>query len=139
MTATPSSNDPNPESADELVRFEAGRLTSAELSHDAHVRVGFEMLQRHPFDEALARYSRALRLTTERLGATGKYHATITVAFLALIAERREASRARTWEEFVRAAPELLDSRCLERWYPTDVLRSDLARATFVLPPPTPV
>jgi hypothetical protein len=118
-----------------LARFEAGLFGGDELSHAEHVRLAFEMLGRHPFDEALARYAAGLRRTTERLGVTGRYHMTITVAFLALVGERRHATGAATWEAFAVAAPELLDRRVLERWYPPDVLASGMARATFVLPP----
>ena len=121
--------------ATELAAFEAGLLGDTGFPHVEHVRVAFELLSRHAFDEALARLATGLRRMTERLGETGRYHATITVAFLSLVAERREQTGATTWEAFVAAAPELLDRRCLEQWYPTEALSSELARRTFVLPP----
>ena len=120
---------------EELARFEAGDVDATGFTHAEHVRYAFEMLARHPFDEALARYAGGLRRLTARLGVPEKYHATITVAFLAAVAEGRARSGAATWEAFAAAAPELLDKRCLGRWYPAEVLASDLARATFVLPP----
>jgi len=120
----------------ELAAFEAGLRDPATFPHAAHVRLAYEMLARHPFDEALARYAAGLRRMAARAGAPERYHATITVAFLALVAERRVCTGAATWEAFAAAAPELLDRRCLARWYPAELLESDVARRTFVLPPP---
>ena len=119
----------------ELARFEAGAVDETTFSHAEHVRLAFEMLQRLPFDAALARYAAGLRRLATRVGRPERYHATITVAFLAAVAERRARSGAATWNDFQAAAPELLDRRCLERWYPAELLASDLARGTFVLPP----
>jgi hypothetical protein len=120
----------------ELAALEAGRRDPAAFPHAEHVRLAFEMLARHEFDDALARYATGLRRLSERAGTPERYHATITVAFLALVAERRARTGAATWDAFVAAAPDLLDVRCLERWYPRELLGSDVARRTFVLPPP---
>jgi len=119
----------------QLAAFEAGLQDAATFDHAAHVRAAFEMLGRYDFEEALTRYAAGLRRLTARLGAPGRYHTTITVAFLAAVAERRAATGATAWDEFVAAAPELLDARYLGRWYPREVLGSEVARRTFVLPP----
>src|SRR4051812_15378049 len=49
------------EAADLLADFEAGRVDPAQFPHRAHVRVGFELLQRHAFPEALLHLARGLR------------------------------------------------------------------------------
>jgi hypothetical protein len=126
---------PNDAARAELAAFEAGER-DAPFAHADHVRLAFEMLARHEFDDALARYAAGLRRLATRSGTPQRYHATITVAFLALVAERRERTGAECWDAFRRAAPDLLDARCLARWYPTELLGSDVARRTFVLPPP---
>ena len=119
----------------ELAQLEAGLLDPAGFTHAEHVRLAFEMLGGVAFDDALARFAGGLRRLTARIGAPGRYHATVTVAFLAAVADRRARTGATTWPAFAEAAPELLDRQCLERWYPPELLWSDLARATFVLPP----
>ena len=53
------------------------------------------MLGRYPFGEAVTRFSRGLRLLAAKAGRPEIYHETITVAFLALIGERRARGRAR--------------------------------------------
>ena len=101
---------------EELARFEAGLFDGDGFTHAEHVRVAFEMLGRYEFDDALARYAGGLRRMTVRLGLPGRYHATITVAFLALVAERRARTGAATWAAFAGLAPDLLDKGCVRRW-----------------------
>ena len=118
----------------ELERFEAGDVDPAAFDHTAHVRLAFEMCERYPFHIALARYATGLQRVAASLGRPEKYHATVTVAFLALVAERRVRTGVGDWESFAAAAPDLLDRRALLRWYDPAQLADEVARATFVLP-----
>jgi hypothetical protein len=97
------------------------------------------MLGRYPFGEAVGRFSRGLRLLAAKGGRPEIYHETITVAFLAVIGERRAGTQSRSWREFKASNGDLLDKRCLEKWYGAGQLRSDLARKTFCLPEPKAV
>src|SRR5450755_3669396 len=121
---------------DALVALEGGALDPAMFPHGEHVRLGYEMLGRYPFGEASARFSRGLRLMAAKGGRPEVYHETITVAFLALIGERRARAKNADWCEFKTNNSDLLDKRCLERWYEAEQLGSDLARQTFCLPRP---
>ena len=121
---------------DELLALETGTLDPATFPHREHVRLGYEMLGRYPFGEAVARFSRGLRLLAAKAGRPEVYHETITVAFLALINERRAETKQDNWSEFKAINSDLLDKRCLERWYEVEQLSSDLARQTFCLPRP---
>jgi hypothetical protein len=121
-------------SGDELLALEAGRLDPTMLPHSEHVRLGYEMLGRYPFGEAVARFSRGLRLIAAKGGRPEVYHETITVAFLAVIGERRARGGDDSWDDFKNKNGDLLDKRCLEKWYGTEQLGSDLARRTFCLP-----
>jgi hypothetical protein len=121
---------------DELRALETGTLDPAMFPHPEHVRLGYEMLGRYPFGEAVARFSRGLRLLAAKGGRPEVYHETITVAFLALIGERRAGAKHAEWSEFKANNSDLFDKRCLEGWYDADYLRSDLARKTFCLPRP---
>ena len=69
-------------------------------------------------------------------GATGLYHETITWAFLLLIAERQARQPAATWEAFAAAHAGLLvwKPSILQRNYSKELLASELARRTFVMP-----
>ena len=122
----------------ELALFEAGLRDPAGFGHREHVRLAYETLARHPFDRAVARYAGGLRRMAARAGAPGKYHATVTVAFLALVGERRALAtpdgEPPDWEAFARDHGDLLDPACLRRWYAPERLSSAAARRTFLLP-----
>lgn len=126
--------DAEPTIEEELRDFEAGALDPARFPHSEHLRLGFEMLGRYPFGEALLRFSRGLKLLAAKAGRSEIYHETITVAFLALINERRARHGAEIWAEFQTSNSDLFDRRCLEKWYGAEQLSSDLARRTFCLP-----
>lgn len=122
--------------ADELARFEAGEIDPVSFSHREHVRMAFELLRQSSFTEAAARFAAGLKRLVGRAGQPQAYHETMTVAFLALIAERMASAEASSFAEFEAAHPELFDKTLLSRWYAPEILSSAAARATFVLPPP---
>ena len=103
--------------ADELLALETGTLDPAMFRHCDHVRLGYEMLGRYPFGEAVTRFSRGLRLIAAKAGRPEVYHETITVAFLALIGERRASAASSRLERIQSEQRRPLDKRCLERWY----------------------
>jgi hypothetical protein len=118
--------------ADELALFEAGDCPLAGFSHREHVRIGFELLNRHPFAEAAFRFARGLRTMAARGGIESLYHETITIAFLALIGER--AATARDFAELETHHPDLFSKQALAAFYSKERLASPLARRTFLLP-----
>lgn len=123
--------------AEDLARFEAGALDSRSFTHAEHLRMGFELARRAPFTEAADRFARALKQMATAAGAPQKYHETITVAFMALIAERvRAGAQGADWTAFAAANPDLFDRRVLTRWYDPAQLNSPAARQAFVLPAP---
>jgi hypothetical protein len=130
----------NAASSEELEAFETGMLAPARFPHAEHVRFGYEMLNRYSFGEAIVRFSAGLKLLAAKAGKPQVYHETITVAFLALINERRSRVASCTWTEFQAGNADLFDKRCLEKWYGTEQLGSELARRAFCLPtlPPAP-
>jgi hypothetical protein len=117
-----------------LHTFLSGEIDGRDFHHADHVRVGFELLCRHTFPDALAAYSAALKGIATRAGNPDAYHETITVAFLSLIAEQHVGGRYGDFEAFIGENPELLDKSILGRWYAPERLLSDVARKTFVMP-----
>jgi hypothetical protein len=120
-----------------LAAFLAGEIDPAAFGHADHVRVAFALLERCDFPRAAAMFSSALKAITARARGIGAYHETITVAFLALIAERRAAGGHLGYESFASANPELMDKTILTRWYTPARLGSSLAREVFILPEPS--
>ena len=121
----------------ELARLEAGNLDPAAFRHRDHVRLAFEMLRRRPFTDATARFALGPGRMTRKAGRPQAFHETITVAFMAVVAERLARDGYSDFTQFETANPELLDKGLLRRWYDADVQDSAVARATFVLPRPS--
>jgi hypothetical protein len=117
-----------------LIALETGALDPAMFPHSEHVRLGYEMLGRYRFGEAVTRFSHGLWRLAAKAGRPERYHETMTVAFLALIGERRGGGIGSRWDDFKAANTDLLDKRCLEHWYKPEQLQSEIARKTFCLP-----
>jgi hypothetical protein len=117
-----------------LRAFLDGTVDAANFRHVDHVRVGFEILRHHDFPDAAAAFARSLKQIATRAGAPNKYHETITLAFLSLIAERRALADYANFEAFASDNPDLLEASVLKRWYAPERLMSAVARKTFVLP-----
>lgn len=114
--------------------FESGSIDGDTFGHREHVIVAYETLERFPFEEALQRYSAGIRKIASAAGVPEKYNTTITMAFLALIDERRKASIQESFEQFIAENEDLLQKDVLSRWYSKSRLASDFVRTSFALP-----
>jgi hypothetical protein len=119
-----------------LQRFVRGEISAADFPHREHVRMAFEMLGRHEFAESVLHYSRTLRSMAARAGKPQAFNQTITVAFLAVIAQRMETAAGTDFAGFVARNVDLFDRKLLQRWYRPEQLASPLASRAFVLPDP---
>ena len=120
----------------EFVRsFEACELSNESFHHRDHIRLAWIYLQRYSEAEAQRRMREAIRRFAAHYGKRDKYHETITVAWLRLVAgARKSLTPQATWDELMMAAPELLDKRTIENFYSAGILTSDLARVSWVEP-----
>jgi len=119
----------------ELLRsFEARDLDPGGFRHLHHVAVAYEMLRKYDFMEAAARYADNIRDIADKAGAVGKFNATITFAYMSLIAERMATTEHGTYEEFIARNPDLGSKHVLSKWYAPERLQSDLARSIVLLP-----
>jgi hypothetical protein len=122
------------QSSELLKQFEAHEIDPAAFGHKEHVVIAWEMLQKYSFLDASTRYATAINTIATRAGAPEKFHMTITLAFLSLIAERAHTSSQSNIDEFLAQNPDLLSSNVLSQWYSDEQLKSELARTHFVLP-----
>lgn len=114
--------------------FEARELDASTFGHRDHVGVAYEMLRNGDFVDVAARYADAIRFMATSAGAPDKFHVTVTIAFLGLVAERMATTPHADFDEFIARNQDLLSKRVLERWYGPERLRSELARKVFLLP-----
>jgi hypothetical protein len=121
-----------------LQRFVRGEICAADFPHREHVRMAFEMLRRHDFAESVLHFSHAVRAMAARAGKPQGFNQTVTIAFLAVIAQRLATAAGADFAAFAAANPDLFERALLHRWYRPEQLASPLARGSFLLPDPQP-
>ncbi|MFM8532525.1 MAG: hypothetical protein ACKOEC_02870 [Acidimicrobiia bacterium] len=111
-------------------------LPADQFHHRQHVQVAWMFVQRHGMPAALSEFTTAIKRFANAKGAHGLYHETITWAFLLLIADRQARRPAETWDAFERGNPDLLTWKpsILERYYSKELLGSDIAKRSFLMP-----
>jgi len=114
--------------------FEECDIDAGAFGHIDHIGVAYEMLRRYDFLDASVKYSECINTIATKAGAARKFNTTITLAFLSLVAERTQATRYETFDDFIAQNQDLLSSNVLARWYSTERLQSDLARSVFLMP-----
>jgi hypothetical protein len=117
-------------------QFESDAIPEDSFHHADHVRLAFAYLCEYPPLQALDKFCVALKRFAAARGKARLYHETITYAYFFLIRERMARCPAVDWEEFSRRNSDLLvwNDGILSRYYKQATLRSDLARAVFLLP-----
>jgi hypothetical protein len=119
-----------------VVAFETATVDPSRFHHREHLYVAWHYLRVLPLEEALARYVRHLRQLVVALGAPGKFHATMTWAYVVLLHDAMERTPGTTFDELLALHPAILDHRggALAAHYEAAQLDSDEARRRFVLP-----
>ena len=120
--------------------FETGSVTPAEFDHVAHVRVAWVYLRETAsIDEALPRMRDAIRRFAAAAGAAQKYHETITVLWMRLLADVKAGGASGELADVLRAHPALADKELPLQYYSRERLFSDEARAAWVEPDRQPL
>lgn len=122
-----------------VAAFEGCTLPPAGFHHRQHLQVAWWLLRQGPALPAMLRFVDGLHRYAAHIGKPEVYHATITWAYLLLIAERLErGGRDRGWAEFERDHPELFARDLIARYWTPETLASPLARRVFVFPDACP-
>lgn len=117
-----------------LEHFEQQQISAPGFGHRDHVQVAFEMLEAYEFVDACTRYACTIRAMAESVDVLEKYNATITFAFMSLIAERKSQMGSANLESFLEENPDLLNRNVLKSYYTDERLASATARRQFLLP-----
>ena len=108
----------------------------AELFHHReHVRATWLYLKSSDATRAAERMAASIRRFANYHGAAQKYHHTITLAWVRLVAAALvETPEGYDFERFLGAHPELADKNLLAKYYSEDVLQAAAARKVWVEP-----
>ena len=127
-----------------LAGFEDCTLPEPQWNHQAHIRVAYLYLRRHPFDEALER----MRASLKRYNAARNvpdiphrgYHETLTVAWLTLVASvMKHHGVGQDSLDFCREQPFLLNRFLLRLYYTRRTIMSPAAKRAFLPPDIAPL
>ena len=124
---------------DEFLRlFESAALD--EFRHADHVRAAFTCVERDGPDAALPAMLAGIRRFATARGEPGKFHYTLTRAWLTLIVEARARHpHARTAAALLNACPLLAEPATIGRFYSPELLARDDARAGWLEPDRAPL
>jgi hypothetical protein len=127
-------NTPETMSDDDFVNaLESCELPKEMFRHREHVRLTFIYLRRYGYAGAGTRIAEAIRRYAAHNGAPGKYHETITIAWLRIVHEARtRVAEDADFEAMVEEFPSLLNKGTLQEYYSSELLGSEAARVSFV-------
>ena len=110
------------------------QATRGDFGHREHVQLAWSYLRAYPIEAAAEVMVEAIRFLAAEHGAPGKYHETITRAWVHCVAVHSQRWGAASFEEFIERNPELLDRTLLEHFYSPDLIRSQPARVAWTPP-----
>jgi hypothetical protein len=104
------------------------------FSHREHLELAWRYLHTADIEHAQMLMSDAIRHVSALHGMPDRYHHTITLSWLRLVAVHVSRWDAPTFDEFMARNPGLLDRKLLSRHFSGAVLGSADARAAWVEP-----
>src|SRR5712692_4496737 len=117
-------------SDDEFLRaFEDLSFPADRFHHREHIRVAWLYLKSSDATRAAERMSEGIRRFANHQGATQKYHHTLTLAWMRLVAAALvETPEGYTFEQFIAAHPQLKDTNLLAKYYSKELMKTAAAR-----------
>jgi len=113
--------------------------TSAGFGHREHVHLTWLAIRRYGDAHAETLLCHGIRRAAEYANAPQKYHVTVSVAWVRLIAHHLTDTTTADFAEFIESHPALLDKRLLLQYYRSSTLASVAARTQWVAPDVSPL
>jgi hypothetical protein len=120
---------------DFLRAFENLSFPAELFHHREHIRVAWLYLKSNDASRAAELMSEGIRRFANHHGATQKYHHTLTLAWMRLVAAALvETPEGHAFERFLSEHQELKDTNLLAKYYSKELLQSAGARESWVEP-----
>jgi hypothetical protein len=115
--------------------LEQGDLSNLSFPHASHLGVAWVYLHESAsIGNAIDKMRATLRRVTAVAGKPEKYHETITIFWMCVLASLGEVTGESDLEKILAANPELLEKDFPLHYYSRDLLFSERARTTWVAP-----
>jgi hypothetical protein len=125
---------------EELVRKIEDCSLECDFHHADHIRLAWIYLRMMPAVEAQERMAATLRRYSAHQGKAGRYHHTMTLAWMRLVAAARRATpNICLFAEFIAAHPHLVNAKTLQEYYSDGLLGMPTARANWIEPDLSPL
>ena len=105
-----------------------------DFGHRQHVQLTWLAVRSVGAAQAIDLISDGIRRTASDAGAPQKYHATMSRAWVELVAHHEAQEDVADFDDFASRNPALLDKRLLARFYSSAALASPQARTGWVEP-----
>jgi len=119
--------------------FEGLTFPGEHFHHQEHIHLAWLYLQQGNTEEATARMAESIQRFATFHDAAGKFHATLTYAWVRLVAAALRRSPGLSFRWFLEANPELLDQRLPYAYYSKTLLDLPEAGAHRVEPDLAPM
>lgn len=125
----------------ELTRaLERGEIANENFHHASHLHVAWVYLsESSSVNDAADQMRSTLRKFAASAGKVEKYHETITLFWIRLLAWLRAVASGKTLEEIVESNPQLLEKNFPLAYYSRERLFSDKARTMWLEPDLKPI
>ena len=117
-----------------MTQFENQTLNSIHFKHIGHLRLAWLYLNSNDVDTAIKLICSGIQAYAESLGATTKFHLTITDAIVRIMAKRVGAMAEKKWDLFLDENNDLVEDALsvLHQYFSKDILFSEEARISLV-------
>ena len=121
--------------AEFVCAFEDCTLSNEYFHHRDHVRLAWIYLRTYGETESRVRMSESIRRFAAFHGKSDKYHETVTLAWLRLVANAMaRVPYGASFDQLIKGSPELLEKRTVEKYYSSGALSSEASRASWIEP-----
>jgi hypothetical protein len=136
MTESKSTSRASVWSDEDFLRaFEDLSFPADLFHHREHIRVAWLYLKSSDASRAAERMSEGIRRFANHQGATQKYHHTLTLAWMRLVAAALvETPEGYKFDQFLAAHPDLADKNVLAKYYSNELMQTNAARESWVEP-----
>ena len=119
-----------------LAQFESQTLAPIHFKHVGHLRLAWLYLSRNDVETAVQLVCSGIRAYAESLGASTKFHLTITDTLVRIVAKRINNMQEKVWELFLNENRDLVEDAIsvLLQYFSKDLLFSETARISLVQP-----
>ena len=117
-------------------QFSNCQLHPSLFSHEAHLRLAWIHIDKYGLEQATQNIQEQLQNFVAHVGATDKYHETLTVAAVQAVGHFMKSSEADNFKDFIVENPPLKTNfkELINSHYSFDIFNSSEAKTEFIVP-----